>query len=467
MKKFSIIVAVYYDKEGIGKDGKMPWHIKEDLKYFKNMTTNGTIIMGVQTWKSLNCQPLDNRTSIIITHTPDEYKHQYTRQYFVNSLNAALCLNTPSPIFVIGGESVYREAINHRMCERLFLTRVRANHDSFLSFDRFFPSDYIEYFYKVSNTSETLSADSNWWYQFEQWKPFLSQNPEEDEYLDSIAQILGNPLVSNRTGVKTWSKFGVGLKYDLRDGRIPLQTTRKMWLRGIFEEFKWIISGSTDARQLASKGVKIWLPNSTRTFLDQRGLKHFQEGDIGATYGFSMRHFGAKYEGFNHDYTGKGYDQLVEVIRLLKEDKNSRRIVINLWDPESLNNTALPPCMFCYTFYYDEHNNELSLTLSQRSNDFITARSWNDTFGALMLITLANIADMKPGYLWSTITNAHIYENHYAAAITQISRLPRKYPKLVLKKKLNNLDDLLALEFKDLELVGYDPHPAIAVDMVV
>lgn len=466
MKRFSIIAAVHRGSLGIGKDNKMPWHLKEDLAFFRQATIGGTVIMGFQTWKALGCKPLDGRVNIVVSRSLAPTDHSLTGPIFVNSLNAALCMDTPDPVFVIGGESIYREAIQHRMCKHLYLTQVDTGLQP-TDFDRFFPHEFTNYFVKHSESSEMLSSKHQIYYRFEQWVPNPVKNPEEEEYLNVMEQILTDSiLVNNRTGVRTWSKFGVGFKYDLRDGRIPLQTTRKMWLRGIFEEFKWIISGNTDANQLANKGVKIWLPNSTREFLDRRGLTHFQEGDIGATYGFSMRHFGAKYHGFNHDYSGQGYDQLAEAIRLLKEDKNSRRIVINLWDPMSLNDTALPPCMFCYTFYYDEQTNELSLTLTQRSNDFVTARSWNDTFGALMLITLANIADMKPGYLWSTINNAHIYENHYNAALTQMSRIPRPFPKLILKKKLNHLEELLALEFKDLELIDYDPHPAITIDMI-
>ena len=469
MKTFNIIAAVHQDTQGIGYNNNLPWKIKEDLEFFKTKTIGGTVIMGSQTWKSLPKAFLPNRLNIVITRTPQDYaKHVVDKSLiFANSLTNALNTpNCPQPVYVIGGESIYKEAINHRGCLKLYINviieLVSGSTDS-LKFDKFFPQ-YQDHF---SIKKQVIKVVSGWKCSFEKWVQRPSLNREEEKYLLTMDQIIRSNLSNNRTGIKTWSTFGNEFRFDLRNNRFPLQTTRRMWLRGVFEEFKWILSGSTDATQLAANGVKIWLPNTTREFLDARGLQNYSEGDIGPTYGFNMRHYGAKYLGCKNNYTGCGTDQLTNAIKLLKEAPTSRRIIIDLWNPDTINQTALPPCMFCYTFYYNEQTNELNLHINQRSSDFFIARNWNDVFASLFLKVMAKLVGMQPGDLWVTITNAHIYESHLDQVLTQLSRYPKEFPTLTIEGNLASIEDILALKYSDLELVGYNPHPAIASEMIV
>jgi len=459
MIKYTLIAAIDKRSRGIGFEGKIPWYIPEDLIFFKEKTEGNTIIMGRKTWESLPVKYLKNRLNIVITKTPEKYVSN-SNLIFVKSLDEALEKNyKEKKIFVIGGQEIYSEAIQRRNCKSLILTNVFPMKDK--KYDTFFPE--FESDFQIVKNGETKILNNIIWF-VTYWKP-KHINPIEENYLKTMEEIIKGELEKNRTNISTWSKFGLTFKFDLRENNFPLQTTRKMWLRGIFEEFKWMISGSSNALELAKKGVKIWLDNTTREFLDKRGLIHYEVGDIGPTYGFNMRHYGAEYKGMKYDYTGKGIDQLKNVIHLLKTDPTSRRIIIDLWDPRVIDQTALPPCMFCYTFNYNQIKNELNLHVNQRSSDFFIARNWNDVFASLLLKFVSKIVGMKTGDLVVSITNSHIYETHLDSVLIQLQRKPKPFPKLEIKKDLMNIDDIF--EFTDLELKEYNPYPNIATEMIV
>ena len=196
----------------------------------------------------------------------------------------------------------------------------------------------------------------------------LSFTSEEDEYLNLMRNILYSGVSNDdRTGVGTLSIFGSMLKYNLRD-TFPLCTTKKMFFRAIFEELMFYLSGKTDNKILQEKNIHVWDGNTTREFLDKRGLSHYEEGDLGQTYGFNFRHFGAEYKGCSYDYGTNtehsvGYDQLANVIHLIKNDPGSRRIIIDLWDCASIHKAALPSCLCKYQFNVNTIKKELNLNL--------------------------------------------------------------------------------------------------------
>lgn len=181
---------------------------------------------------------------------------------------------------------------------------------------------------------------------------FVPFKHEEEQYLQLIRDILqtGVPR-GDRTGTGTLSKFGVQMRFSLRDGTFPLLTTKRTFFRGIAEELVWFIAGSTHAKPLQDKKIRIWDGNSTREFLDSRGLHDREEGDLGPIYGFQWRHSGAKYKGAHHDYTGEGVDQLAQCIELIKKNPDSRRIIMSAWNPSDLKEMALPPCHIQVQFY--------------------------------------------------------------------------------------------------------------------
>lgn len=165
-------------------------------------------------------------------------------------------------------------------------------------------------------------------------RPGDTPNREELQYLQLVKHIIRNGVERrDRTGVGTIAVFGHQMRFSLRDGQLPLLTTKRVFFRGVLEELLWFIGGDTNGKHLAERGVHIWDANGSREFLDGRGLHHREEGDLGPVYGFQWRHFGAKYVDMHTDYTGQGVDQLAEVIHKIKTDPYDRRIILSAWNP--------------------------------------------------------------------------------------------------------------------------------------
>ncbi|XP_046748787.1 thymidylate synthase [Diprion similis] len=293
--------------------------------------------------------------------------------------------------------------------------------------------------------------------------PETSERHEEYEYLDLVQRIIRNGRKKgDRTGVGTLSIFGPQMRFSLRDGVFPLLTTKSVFWRGVVEELLWFIRGSTDARDLSSRGVKIWNANSSRSFLDTCGFTDREEGDLGPIYGFQWRHFGAEYKDMNADYTGQGIDQLQDVVEKLKHSPNDRRIIMCAWNPVDIPRMALPPCHCLVQFYVSD--GELSCLLYQRSGDMGLGIPFNIASYSLLTYMLAHVTGLKPGEFVHTIGDCHVYLNHINALEEQIKRTPRPFPKLDIIRKVDDIDGFKADDF---ELIGYDPHPKIAMDMAL
>jgi thymidylate synthase len=288
-------------------------------------------------------------------------------------------------------------------------------------------------------------------------------NKDEMNYLKLIEELLSDgQRRDDRTGTGTIGLFGKTARYSLRDGTMPLLTTKRVFWKGIVEELLWFISGSTDAKVLSSKGVKIWEPNGSREFLDKCGFPDRREGDLGPVYGFQWRHYGAKYCGPDADYTGEGIDQLAQVIEQIKNDPNSRRIIMSAWNPIDLKEMVLPPCHTLVQFYVS--NGELSSQLYQRSGDVGLGVPFNIASYALLTHMIAHVTGLKAGEFVHTIGDAHIYSNHVDALKEQLKREPRPFPKISFAPGINTIDDFT---FDSIKLENYNPYPTIKMDMAV
>jgi len=241
-----------------------------------------------------------------------------------------------------------------------------------------------------------------------------------------------------------------------------LLTTKKVFYRGIAEELFWFIRGSTSAKELQDKNVRIWDGNSSREFLDSIGLTEREEGDLGPVYGFQWRHFGAEYTNMHADYSGKGVDQLAEVINRIKTKPTDRRIIMCAWNPADLDKMALPPCHCLVQFYVAD--GELSCQLYQRSADMGLGVPFNIASYALLTIMIAHVTGLRPGDFVHTLGDAHVYSNHVEALKVQLEREPKEFPKLVIKREVEKIEDF---NIDDFEVVGYQSHPKIAMDMAV
>lgn len=195
-----------------------------------------------------------------------------------------------------------------------------------------------------------------------------SSRHEEHQYLDLIREIIEKGTrKGDRTGVGTLSVFGRTMRFSLKDDTMPLLTTKKTFWRGLAEELLWFISGDTSAKTLQDKNIHIWDGNGSRESLDKLGLFHREVGDLGPVYGFQWRHFGAEYGTCHDDYTGKGVDQLAELINTIKTNPNDRRMIVSAWNPAALKYMALPPCHMFAQFYVND--GYLSCQMYQRSAD--------------------------------------------------------------------------------------------------
>lgn len=442
---------------------------------------------------SNNMDTIDNiYKSPVIYAQWNTYEQELIRfQNHYNNLFLNVSNLVISQQFIIGGEQIYKLALSEKLINRMYITEVYLPSDitKNIVFDAFFPkydsgttfSDINKF--HISQVSQFYCGDAekNIWFRFFEYNAITSRNPntsdiikpwinkEETQYLSIMENILTQGIEeTDRTGVGTISIFGTLQTYDLRD-TLPLTTTKRIPFRFIFEELALYISGKTDNKILQSKGVHIWDGNTSREFLDKRGLTHYETGDMGETYGFNMRHYGAEYKGCGIDYPldgSYGFDQIANVIKLIKTEPTSRRIIINLWNPATEHKAALPSCLFYYQFKVNTKAKLLNLNIVLRSSDYFLANNWNTITGALLVHMICNLndIDLSPGMLNVITNDTHIYKTHIEQVRANLNRIPYPYPKLIVKSKHNKLEEFI---FDDFELLGYKAHPGIKADMAI
>ncbi|EIW71159.1 hypothetical protein TREMEDRAFT_67601 [Tremella mesenterica DSM 1558] len=331
-------------------------------------------------------------------------------------------------------------------------------------------------------------------------------NPEHEEYqyLDLITRIITTGQSRpDRTGTGVISLFAPpSLRFSLSNQTLPLLTTKRVFLRGVWEELLWFVKGSTDGKLLSEKGINIWDGNGSREYLDKVGLSHRREGDLGPVYGFQWRFFGAEYGTCDDDYNGKGVDQLKNVIEKIKNNPTDRRIILSAWNPKDLPLMALPPChMFCQ-FYVtlppllpsnpsDPSNPsnpsdidspqdssidpsgprdpnikpKLSCLMYQRSCDLGLGVPFNIASYALLTHMIALVTDCEAHELILQMGDAHVYKDHIEPLKIQLERQPREFPKLNWKRSKEEISDIDGFKSDDLEVLGYKPLGKIEMKM--
>lgn len=366
---------------------------------------------------------------------------------------------------------MYREAMELPQCTKILFTAVESDVNDC---DTFFPP-ISALKYQLTYRGPLKHDDtSNLSYRFCEYSaladeevhlcpPMGCDNFEEMQYLNACRDILSNGVIrGDRTGTGTISKFGLQMRFSLRNDVFPLLTTKRVFWRGVAEELLWFVAGCTDANQLAGKNIHIWDDNGSRAFLDSRGLSHREVGDLGPVYGFQWRHFGAEYTDMHADYTNKGIDQLKECIDKIKNTPEDRRIILTAWNPADLHLMALPPChMFCQ-FYVA--NGELSCQMYQRSADMGLGVPFNIASYSLLTRMMAQVCGLAAGDFVHTIGDAHIYMNHVDAIKEQLTRVPKPFPTLTINPDKKSIDNF---EYSDFTITGYNPDAAIKMKMAV
>jgi len=287
---------------------------------------------------------------------------------------------------------------------------------------------------------------------------------EEYQYLNLIENILENGVWEEGRNGKTKSIFGQSMRFSLKDGKIPILTTKKTAWKTCLKELLWFIRGQTDNKILKEQGVHIWDANGSREFLDSRGLNHYEEDMLGPIYGAQWRHFNAEYNATDGSASTEGVDQLQQIIDALKDPKQrtSRRLIMTAWNPEQLDQMALPPCHILCQFNVHD-GNKLSCMMVQRSVDSVLGLPFNIASYSLLTHLLAKHSGLEAYEFVHFMGNVHLYENAIDAAKLQITREPFPFPTVTIKEIRENINDY---QVEDFIVNNYCSHEAIKVAMV-
>lgn len=264
----------------------------------------------------------------------------------------------------------------------------------------------------------------------------LIQKINMKEYHQLLRHILENGHEKfDRTGTGTISVFGYQMRFDLSKG-FPLLTTKKVHLKSIIHELLWFLAGDTNVKYLQENGVRIW-----NEWADP-------DGDLGHIYGYQWRSWPG--------YDGNFIDQISQAVATIKNNPDSRRIIVSAWNVGDLDNMNLPPCHTLFQFYVAD--GRLSLQLYQRSADSFLGVPFNIASYALLCMMMAQVCGLQPGEFIHTFGDLHIYKNHLEQVHTQLERTPRPLPRMILNP---DVDDIFSFRYEDFRLVDYDPWPPI------
>lgn len=482
-----LIVAYQNKNLGIGWNSALPWQsCPSDLRRFKTITTLSStgkinaVIMGRKTFESIG-KPLNDRINVVIstTMTPMNSTNSHESKESVavfKTIELALeWLNNHKQldrISVIGGAQIYNSFLHNPTLRSLvtgvYTTVFYTEYPSDTYFDVGTLKTHFDLsqhaidrdikIYTTNNVVETVTLEFAY---------YTRKNYEEMAYLNLLRKIIENGIPRNfeRTSIGTMASFGERLEFDLSRG-FPLMTSRRTPFKTIARELLWFLSGSTDASVLQNQGVQIWNGNTSREFLNKRGLEHLPEGDLGSGYGFQWRHFGATYVNCKTDYTGKGIDQIQQAIDLILHDPESRRIIVTAWNPAQETSTALMPCHCFFQFFVDTSvtPNRLDCMLYQRSCDLVLGVPFNIASYSLLTYMIASVTGKTPGRFIHIMGDSHVYKNHLNGVKELLTRTPTTFPKLTLTHVPSTVFDFKEEYFV---LENYRPLPPIKFDMAI
>lgn len=294
----------------------------------------------------------------------------------------------------------------------------------------------------------------------------------EHQYLELLTRILetGDKRV-DRTGVGTLSVFGAMLRFDLAAGQVPILTTKRVYWKTAVKEMLWFLTGGTNIQPLLRDNVRIWTDwplakyrKETGDLVDQHTFEQrvldddefaAKWGELGPVYGKQWR----RWEGAD----GQEFDQIAQVIKALRENPTSRRILFHAWNVAEISEMALPPCHMVYQFHVTT-DGRLNCLLYQRSCDVLLGAPFNFTGGVALQLMLAQQAGLRPGEFVWTGGDVHLYLNHLEQAREQLTRTPREAPRMMLVRQAASIDDY---RIEDFHVEGYDPYPAIKAEVAV
>jgi dihydrofolate reductase/thymidylate synthase len=479
-KDIDMIIAID-SQYGFSKDGIIPWKIDNDLKLFQKITSvvskplfKNALLMGRKTALTLK-GPLPNRFNFVISNN-QEYIKILEEKGFECFSSIEACIRYANEnehlekIFLIGGLDIYNWGLhNPNQINKIHISHLIKNWDC----DRVLNIALL----KDNFTIRRIEEFNDFTYTIYKKK----KNEEEHSYLKLLKNLYEYGHKRQTRNALTYSSFGKTLEFDLNKS-FPLLTTKKMALKSIFEELKFFLLGQTDNKILKDKNVHIWDGNTTKEFIDKCKLP-YEENDMGPMYGFQWRFFNAEYSDCHSEYSGKGYDQLLDVINLIKTDPFSRRILMSSYNPNQSKLGVLYPCHgISIQFYVEEINGNLHLDclMHQRSADSFLGVPFNIASYAMLVYMLCNhinntggVQEKKihPGKLLMVFGDMHIYDEHIEAVQTQISREPYLFPQIILDYNIKSFDkngdgSIGKMEFSHIKILDYKCHDPIKAQMI-
>jgi len=285
---------------------------------------------------------------------------------------------------------------------------------------------------------------------------------DENQYISLINDILNYGNIVNGRNGNTLTIFGSAMHFNLENSVMPILTTKKVAWKTCAKELFWFLKGSTDNTILQSNNVHIWDANASRDFLDSRNLQHLEENDLGPVYGHQWRFFNAEYTDCHANYMGKGIDQLQFIINCLKDpvERYSRRLVMSAWNPQQLDQMALPPCHVLAQF--NVIGDELSCSLFQRSGDVGLGVPFNIASYCFLTHILAKHCGLRAKEFVYYLGNTHIYDDHIEILKEQVKRKPFEFPKINI---LNIYDSIEDYSLDDIVISDYNSHTSIKMEM--
>lgn len=463
-----IFSGTFLDEEiVIGQHQKIPWinepYAKNDLRFFKKMTcgeeNNNVVICGKNTAMSIPKFPLPNRTcivvstsftsssNVIIVSTLEEALKKASEVVQWNmkkTMSYANALECSKRIWVIGGSSLYTESINRKDCMNIYITLVPF---------------YLKHKENIVSIPNVTREGDKWTIGTTIWNQTILSNQEmngvciyrlypkniqEETYLTLLQKIMNKGTITESRAGRTKRLLMEHIRFDIRKG-IPVLTTKKMFMKGIWKELCWFLLGYTNNTILSNEGVHIWNGNSTREYLDSLGGKHISRPEhcCGPIYGYQWRNFNYPYHQENEMSNKAGrmhkhdvpleQDQLMSILFKCIHHPNDRRMIMSGWNPEQQHEMCLPPCHLLYQFFVEgESKKVIHLSMYQRSADFFLGVPFNITSCSLLMFIVATICNMDMGDLMITFGDLHIYEDHLDPNVVpkQIQQTPYHFPKL-------------------------------------
>ena len=459
------LIVAMDNRNGIGYEGDIPWRSPEDLRHFRGVTFNRTIVVGRKTAESL--PTLKKRRVLCLTRgKPDtiSWKNDVT---FIHSLKDDLNLReieTKETVIVAGGAEVYRTALRAGRIRRVYRTIIKGIFEA----DTYFDPKWLDGFMVTKEMVSTVTGNV---YQvlepaviairlLGRGDPVHRHAGSEYQYLDLLQDVYDAGTKRDGRNGTTRALFMNTLKFDLRTG-FPLLTTKKMFMRGILEEFLFFLRGDTDSASLSKARVRIWEGNTSKEFLASQNLP-YAPGVMGPMYGYQWRHFNAPYilDGEGRPLPPKGgIDQLANVICLIKNDPHSRRILMTSYNPVQASEGVLYPC-HSITIQFYVQDQYLDMSCYNRSQDLFLGVPYNIASSALLLSTVAKLTSKIPRNLSMVMGDTHLYECHFEQAKLQAERIPYAPPSLEIPD-IKTIDEIPKLKASDYRLMNYKCHGSI------